>query len=204
MSQRILIPLLALLLALPLSLAASRQLVLAQHPVRPQLFALSSTAFPPHSRVVRAGVETNQALLHQDPAHFGLAPATLGRLTGFAMEVVEGTGTSVSLAYLVSIFHTAHQAHDAFALRWSSWFSQEYYTTPAPPPIAVGERGDAALFHTFPGQPQLAELFFRRGAVLVEVDLATGTVSPTPTQLQALLAVATRLDSLARRHPSGA
>jgi hypothetical protein len=136
-------------------------------------FALSPASFPLGSRVIRAGVETNQQLLGDEATHFELPPEAMGCLTGYYMDAVEGdpaTEPHPYTSYLVSLFGSVEQAQTAFDLRWNTWFSATYFTTPPPAPIPLGDRGAEALFHTFdPTQPPLSELLFRHGAILVEV-----------------------------------
>lgn len=181
---------------------------LAQTRLHPALFALSVADFPPASQVVRAGVEGNRRLLGDQALHFGLPPAIIGRLTGYYMDAIEGDPTLAThpyTSYLVSIFHSARQAERALDLRWDTWFAANYYTSPAPPPIALGDQGDVALFHTLdPNQPPLTELMFRRGAVLVEVFQGTGSGAATTAQSQAFYSIATKLDEVAYAHPFGA
>lgn len=179
---------------------------LAYTPPQARSFALSPAAFPAASRVVRAGVESNRRLVHDDPLHFQLPPARVGRITGFYMDAVQGSPGAqprTYTSYLVSIFHSTHQAQTAFDLRWNTWFSTNYYTSPWPAPVTVGDRGEEALFHTLdPRQPHLSELFFRRGPILVEVFQSTGDAVATTSQLQSFYAIATRLDRLAAQHPA--
>lgn len=183
-------------------------LAMAQSRPHPTLFALDPSAFPPGSRVVRAGVESNRRLLHDDQRHFGVPPSVAGRLTGYYMDAVEGDPTAQPrpyTSYLVSIFHSHYQAERAFELRWYNWFAVDYFTSPSSAPLTVGANGDEALFHSLdPSQPQVSELFFVRGAVLVEVFQGMGNAASTALRLQSFYAIATRLDTLAREHPAGA
>jgi hypothetical protein len=139
---------------------------LAHVQLHPRLFALPPGTFPSGSHVVRAGVESNRQLLRDQALHFGLPPAVMGRRTGYYMDAVEGdlaTESRPYTAYLVSIFRSPRQAQLAFDLRWDAWFAATYYTSPSPAPIALGDKGEEALFHTLdPSQPRLAELLFRR------------------------------------------
>jgi hypothetical protein len=180
---------------------------LAHAQLHPRLFAVPAATFPSGSHVVRAGVESNRQLLRDQAGHFGLPPAALGRRTGYYMDAVEGdpaTEPRPYTAYLVSIFRSPRQAQLAFGLRWDTWFAATYYTTPSPAPIALGDKGEEALFHTLdPSQPRLAELLFRRGAILVEVFQGTGGAAPTVNQLHSFFAIATKLDELAGKHPLG-
>jgi hypothetical protein len=180
---------------------------LAHSALHPEIFALPATCFPADSHVVRAGIEPNRRLLNDDAQHFGLRPAVAGRRTGYYMDAVEGD-RSASVrpytSYLVSIFRSAPQARLAFDYRWDLWFTTNYYTSPAPAPISVGDAGEEALFHTLdPTQPPLSELFFRRGAVLVEVFQGTPNARPTATQLRSFYTIAARLNALAGQHPLG-
>jgi hypothetical protein len=158
--------------------------------------------------VVRSGIESNHQLLVDQRLHFGLPPGILGRRTGCYMDAVEGDQTATLrtyTAYLVSIFRSAKQAQTAFDVRWDSWFASDYFTSPSPAPIALGEGVSEALFHTIdPSLPPETELFFRRGAVLVEVFQGTAGSAPSAEQLHSFLTIATRLDGLAAEHPLGA
>ena len=179
------------------------------HPqVRPALFALAPTDFPQGAHIVRAGVESNRQLLRDQALHFGLPPAALGRRTGYYMDAVEGDLAAEPHAYtsyLVSIFRSPRQAQLAFDLRWNNWFAANYYTSPAPAPIVLGDNGAEALFRTLdPSQPPLSELLFRRGAILVEVFQGTVGAGPAVGQLHSFWAVATKLNELAGKHPFGA
>jgi hypothetical protein len=131
----------------------------------------------------------------------------MGRLTGYYMDAVEGEAAAEShpyTSYLVSIFRSVRRAQAAFNLRWDVWFATSYYTTPSPAPVVLGDGAAEALFHTLDSsQPQLSELLFRRGAILVEVFQGTGAVAPTPGQLHSFYAIATRLNDLAGIHPTG-
>jgi hypothetical protein len=179
---------------------------LAQGHAHPRLFALSASDFPPGSQIVRAGVEGNRMLTSDEGNHFGAPPSLLGRRTGYYMEAVETdpAGQETDISYLVSIFHTPHQAFLAFDFRWQNWFAANFYTTPSSVQAALGDRGDVALFHTLdPTQQPLTELFFRRGAVLVEVFQSTADAVPTSAQQDALYAIAAKLNDIAGAHPSG-
>jgi hypothetical protein len=175
--------------------------------LHPVLFALAPTDFPAGSQVVRGGVEGNRQLLRDQARHFGLPPTALGRRTGYYMDAVEGDpeiAVHPYTSYLVSIFRSVRQAQTAFDLRWDAWFAADYDTSPSSAPITLGDDGAEALFHTLdPSQPPVTELFFRRGAVLVEVFQGTAGAAPTDTQLHAFWTVATRLDALAGQHPYG-
>jgi hypothetical protein len=189
---------------LPLLMPAG---ALAQTRLHPAVFALSPTAFPAGSQVVRSGIETNHRLLVDQAGHFGLPPGVLGRRTGYYMDAVEGDQTvavRTYTSYLVSIFRSARQAQTAYDVRWDNWFAENYFTSPVAPPIRVGVGGAEALFHTLdPSLPPETELFFRRGAVLVEVFQGTAEAAPTPDQLHSFLTIATQLDQLAAAHPRG-
>lgn len=145
----------------------------AQASLHPSLFALPASLFPFHSRLVRSGVESNGRLQRDDAAHFGLPPATIGRLTGYytdVHEVTEAGQPSGYISYLISIFATPRQARDAYSFRWDTWFDAAYYTTPPPVAVPVGDRNSAALFRGLAPDAQTPdELFFQRGAILVEV-----------------------------------
>jgi hypothetical protein len=180
---------------------------LARAHVRPTLFALAPTVFPAGSQIVRAGVETNGQLLMDRPLHFGLPPAALGRLSGYYMDAEEGgpvAGTHAYTSYLVSIFRSRREAHSVFDALWDTWFAATYYTSPGSVGIALGDNGDEALFHTLDlHQPRFEELFFRRGAVLVEVFQGTSSASTTEEEMRSVYVIATGLDELARTHPHG-
>jgi hypothetical protein len=200
MAARVVLLLVGLVLAVPTP-------SLAQGRLHPTFFALSPVNFPLGSRVVRAGVESNLRLLRDDWNHFGFPPAVMGRLTGYYMGAVEGdlvTESHPYTSYLVSIFQSSRQAQTAFDLRWNVWFVADYYTTPSPAPVALGDAGAEAYFHTLdPRQPQLFELFFRRGAILVEVFQGTSGAAPTAMQIHSFMTIAEKLDRVAGRHPAG-
>ena len=182
--------------------------VLARSQITPTLFALSSSAFPVGSQVVRSSIETNRQLFQDDRIHFGIPASATGRRSGYYMDAVEGDPTSTShpyTSYLVSIFHSAREARIAYDIRWQSWFVADYYTSPQQAPVTVGSYGYEALFRSLdPSYPPLTELFFVRGRVLVEVFQATGDRPATADERQSFSAIARSLDILARQHPLGA
>jgi hypothetical protein len=153
-------------------------------------------------------VEGNRRLLADQKFHFGLPPGILGRRTGYYMDAVEGDPQAFGrayTAYLVSIFRTAKQARTAYDVRWDTWFAADFYTSPQPAPIKVGDKGREALFHSFdPSSPPESELMFLRGRVLVEVFQGTSGATATSEQTQAFYTIATKLDALAASHPTGA
>lgn len=181
---------------------------LARPQLNPALFALPASAFPAGSQVVRSSIETNRRLFLDDRLHFGIPPSATGRRSGYYMDAVEGDPASPShpyTSYLVSIFHSAHEARIAYDIRWQSWFVADFYTTPQAAPITVGSHGYEALFRSFdPSSLPLTELFFVRGRVLVEVFQATGDRPATADELQSFYAITRSLDNLARQHPLGA
>jgi hypothetical protein len=180
---------------------------LARAHIQPTLFALALTVFPAGSEIVQAGVETNRRLLRDEPLHFGLPPAALGRISGYYMDAEGGSpaaGVRAYTSYLVSIFRSRRQAQVVFDLLWGTWFGATYYTTPTRASIVVGDNGEEALFHTLDlHQPRLSELFFRRGTILVEVFQGTSSAGPTEGEIHCFYAIATELDQLARTHPFG-
>jgi hypothetical protein len=180
---------------------------LARTHIQPTLFALAPTVFPAGSKIVQAGVETNRRLLRDEPLHFGLPPAALGRISGYYMDAEESgpvAGVHAYTSYLVSIFRSRRQAQVVFDLLWDTWFAATYYTTPTRASIVLGDNGAEAFFHTLDlGRPRLAELFFRRGTILVEVFQGTSSAGPTEGEIHCFYAIATELDQLARTHPRG-
>jgi hypothetical protein len=201
---RITAPLTLLLVGLVLAVPTR---AFAHGRLHPVLFALAPTDFPPGSQVVRDGVESNRQLLSDQALHFGLPPTALGRRTGYYMDAVEGDpeiAVHPYTSYLVSIFRSVRQAQTAFDLRWDTWFAADYDTSPSAAPITLGDDGAEALFHTLdPSQPPVTELFFRRGAILVEVFQGTVSAAPTAGQLQSFYAIAIELNKLAGKHPTG-
>jgi hypothetical protein len=177
---------------------------LAHARLRPALFALSPDNFPAGSHVVRAGVETNHRLLLDQAQHFGLPPGVLGRRTGYYMDAVEGDQTAIArtyTSYLVSIFRSVRQAQIAYDVCFDTWFAANYYTTPATPPIRVGDNGAEALFQTLNASlPPESELFFRRGTILVEVVQGTPAGTPTAEQRHSFYLIARKLDAVAGKH----
>jgi hypothetical protein len=178
----------------------------AQPQIRPELFALAPADFPQGSHMVRAGVESNQLLLRDQVFRFGPHPRRLGRLTGYYMEALEspgGSGLQVSTSYLVSIFTSRRQALFAWEMQYSSWFAENYFTAPPPIDIPLGERGAQALFSTHTSaMSTMSELFFQRGAILVEIfQEVDGT--PGASQTGPIYAIAKKLSALARLHPKG-
>jgi hypothetical protein len=174
---------------------------------KPAVFALPAAYFPPRSRIARSGIETNRQLLRDQALSFGLPGGLLGRQTGYFADAVDAGSPSrptASTFYLVSIFGSPRQAQAAFDDRWDTWFAIDYNTTPPSAPIAVGDRGAEALFHTLdPRQPAQTELFFRRGAVLVEVFQSGTSKARSSERIRAFYRIAARLDVRARQHPYG-
>jgi hypothetical protein len=179
----------------------------AQSRIHPAVFALPSSYFPTGSRLMRSGVETNRQLQNDDAAHFGLPPGAIGRVTGYYMNAHEEDPLGNQLgytSYLVSIFASAHQAKAAYSDRWDIWFDANYHSTPVPLDLAVGDYNAAAIFHSVSPPPNyLTELFFRRGAILVEVFQGDNTVILNPERRQTLYSIATALDTLAEAHRRG-
>lgn len=179
----------------------------AQPRTDPTLFALPAADFPAGSQIVRAGVETDHRLSIDDHLHFGIRPGAVGRINGYYMDAVEGDPNAQPrsyTSYLVSIFHSARQADAAFSLRWYNWFADNYFTSPSPAPVTVGDGGEEAMFQSLHAdQPRVLELFFRRGAVLLEVYQGSGAAAPTADELAAVYRIARGLDDVAHAHPAG-
>lgn len=182
-------------LCLPVGAVAGTQ-------AQPTLFALQSTDFPVGSLVVRAGEETNRQLLGDDPVHFGVPPAIMGRITGYYMSAhrTDQVGNQQGYtSYLVSIFASRRQAQAAYMYRWSMWFKTNYFTAPPDIRIPVGDARSAALFHGLPPDlGNLWELFFRRGTILVETFQ-----DADPRLERTLYRIAKRLDRIASKHRRG-
>src|SRR5438309_11258696 len=100
------------LLSLALSLSGTAR---ASSQPPPGAFGLSTTAFPPHSTVVRAHIEANRQIHADNVLHFGRSFTHEGRITGYFMEAIEGRRLSphCDTSYLVSMFPTSQQAASA-------------------------------------------------------------------------------------------
>jgi hypothetical protein len=118
-----------------------------------------------------------------------------------AQNVVSPPASWGYTSYLVSIFRSSAWARLAFDTRWQMWYQATSSTAPPALHLGLGTHGREALFHSFSPHPYLAELFFQRGSILVEVFQGMDQGSPTDLESSALYAIATELGSLARQHP---
>lgn len=201
MARRLITVLLALTVIL---IAAPYRFSSAQSAPDPTAFALPQSAFPPGSQIVDSAVAANTDV---DVRYFQLGPAPpAGRLTGYYMQAraYDSSGRlRLVTSYLVSIYATTAAADTAFTNQWAYWHT---ITQATENPLPLNAYGDPGRYHWFAVTDSSAnthsELFFERGAIVVQMNLDSFGGPATAADVQAFLAMATTLDTRAGRPPT--
>lgn len=141
--------------------------------INPSVFAEPVSLFPPGATVQASGVETNAAADAQPIAlHFGPSWESEGRVSGYYMEAAapnpDPNGHGSVTAYMVSIFSTLQQAQAAWQNQRQAW-ALEDAAGGACGPVNYGDAGYNCADSTTTSAGFVSELYFIRGAVLIEI-----------------------------------
>lgn len=171
----------------------------------PASFALTAADFPSGSQIVESEVASNEDITLR---HLQIGPAPPpGRVSGYYMQarILDATGRiHLVISYLVSLYDTAASAQQAFAQQTDFW--QGLVRSGAVErPLGTDAPGEPGAVHWYALSTAAAdthsELYFRRGAVFVQLDLDSFGGGPTVPETNAFLAMARTLDNLAG-HPA--
>jgi hypothetical protein len=193
-----------ILLGLGLALAP-RGSSSAQSSANPLIFALGPWDFPPGSSVVDARVASNVDL---GLYHLQIGPEfEEGRLTGYYMrgQKSDSAGTvGIVTSYLASIFTSPGQAALALAAQvryWQGLSQSSPVGSVRELTLQSGQFGDPGTQRWYTATDANghthSELFFQRGPFFMELNIDGVNTQPDPSDLQAFLGMAGKLDNAA-------